>query len=169
MDRVLPLLALAAFVSAGAAFVARPWASPGGYAGNLGWPQAFALVALGAASVPAATQSLRRSLHDDPAQPGDEDADQHRHHPHQRTDGHHVAITDGQSSDECEIDCIAYRPTLDKADADAQGELHADEHGEDGPYDSQIAHECDHNAPLQMGPPRPIVMHAARQERRCAP
>jgi arabinofuranan 3-O-arabinosyltransferase len=72
------VIAALALLTAGLAFVARPWSSTEGYAGDLAWPQWLCLLVLALALVPTsadeAPEGLAGALDDDPAEPGRQEA-----------------------------------------------------------------------------------------------
>lgn len=77
--RLLELAPAVLVLAAGVDFVIRPWASVRGYAGDQAWPQVCVLLALGLALCPGSAdehaQALHGALQEDPAEPGDEQAD----------------------------------------------------------------------------------------------
>src|SRR5262245_4464751 len=66
-------------------------------------------------------------------EPGDANPD--RECARQPLPRHDIAVTNRKASDEGEINCVAERPALDKADQQAQGDLNRQNYRQDRPRD----------------------------------
>ena len=78
-------------------------------------------------------------------EPADTNPD--RKYPRKRLSRHDIAITNCEAGDEREIDRVADRPSLDKANQQAQGNLNRQDRRQDRPGDMNGVAECYRKAP----------------------